>query len=77
MEAKKCDRCGEFYIERKKTALEEFADNFFPRTKRSELLKKLDYLADFCPLCSTALIEWILIGGETNGEQVSEQESRS
>ena len=77
MEAKKCDRCGEFYVVQKKTVIEEFADNFLPRTKRSELLRKLDFLADFCPLCSTALVEWVLIGGETTDEQVQEQESRS
>lgn len=77
MKAKMCDRCGEFYVEREMTVLEEFADNFLPRTKKSELLKKLNLLVDFCPLCSAALIEWILIGGKTNGEQVSEQEGRS
>lgn len=77
MKAKMCDRCGKFYVEREMTVLEEFADNFLPRTKKSELLKKLNLLADFCPCCSTALIEWIMIGGKPNGEQVPEQESDS
>lgn len=62
-EAKKCDRCGEFY--------DLYTDMKFNRlvlTKETKLNRPVvteDY--DLCLSCATMLEEWLNVKGEKNG----------
>ena len=52
MKAKKCDRCGEFFVD-----YEEF-EGYIRLTLASSSPSRYQVKQDLCPKCENSLIEW-------------------
>ena len=57
MNAKKCDRCGVFYMPSAPTQ-----EIFIPETVTAVMISKV---ADFCPKCTRALDKWLKMEGDS------------
>lgn len=64
--AKQCDRCGEFYVEREPTPLQQLiknaADTFRIVTganEKEQTRQIIESVVDLCPECSTSLKMWL------------------
>ena len=64
--AKKCDRCGEYYQEREMNAIESLVNSFSPITATTSKTDVIEELIDLCPKCSKSLRKWM--GGKEEPE---------
>jgi hypothetical protein len=66
--AKKCDRCGNYYQERKSNVFENFACDLSRHLKLSEkeqMIWFIEQTVDLCPCCSKSLQHWAKCKEET------------
>lgn len=66
MDAKRCDRCGDFYTERPANALEnvaqalaQMAEAVSPCVCKSKEQQLIEMVIDLCPKCSKSLNNWL------------------
>lgn len=60
--AKKCDRCGEFYQECAVNAIEQFVNDCktaFSPWERLSPAETIETMLDLCPSCSKSLRRWL------------------
>jgi hypothetical protein len=59
--AKKCDRCGEFYQAVEQNVVEQLAYNigFLARPKNDTTMMLIEQCVDLCPECSRSLKNWL------------------
>ena len=65
-DAKRCDRCGAYYEERERNAVEEFAAalrEFSKDTAKYNLCKAMTSHVDLCVECEKSLEEWAAAKG--------------
>lgn len=77
-EAKKCDRCGEFYQERERNALDNLADALRSFTTTRTALSNISVIEkflDLCPGCSKSLRKWVCMKKSEDTEANIEVES--
>ena len=76
-EAKKCDRCGDFYIEVEACIFEnaikaindlcEYIDKPEESTKAKKFVSEIEKHLDLCGDCAKSLKKWFFRKGETGG----------
>lgn len=63
MDAKKCDRCGNYYIDKSESNFNVLATAFIqaiaPQLFKSKVQEKIEELIDLCPACSRDLTGWL------------------
>lgn len=70
--AKKCDRCGNYYQERQPNAFEAFSNSLFDVVAKPEVLYKIETIEkflDLCPACSKSLKRWMKLKEDTDDEK--------
>ena len=61
-DAKKCDRCGEYYQKVELTAIENLANSLRQSSMTSRVFEQLSVIEkflDLCPSCSKSLRQWV------------------
>lgn len=60
-DAKKCDRCGNYYQEREMNAIESLAkivgETYYPNAYGA--VRAIERVVDLCPGCSKSLRQWL------------------
>lgn len=63
MDAKKCDRCGNYYIEKSESNFNVLATAFIqaiaPQLFKSKAQEEIEEIIDLCPACSRDLTGWL------------------
>lgn len=60
MDAKKCDRCGNFYTEQYPTALDSLGNVIKELVDPTPIFQgKIESIIDLCPQCSRDLTKWL------------------
>lgn len=71
--AKKCDRCGDFFIEQENSVIEEtvqlILESLSPFFFKSKEQQAIEQLIDLCPKCSKSLSKWLRGKEDGNGNQ--------
>lgn len=66
--AKKCDRCGNYYQECEPNAIESLCNAFVGMVAQKEVLHKIaviEQCLDLCPACSKSLKRWMKLEEDT------------
>lgn len=69
--AKKCDRCGNYYQESEPNAFESLSNYFSGMVSQSEVLHRIAVIEkclDLCPACSKSLKRWMKLKEDTADE---------
>lgn len=62
--AKKCDRCGKIYEERRTNVFEELVDSVCDlfQTEKQKTARLMTCMVDLCPSCTKELMAWFMEG---------------
>lgn len=64
MDAKKCDRCGNFYTETEPNALQSLLTGLLEYHPMIAKQMLIEGVIDLCPECSRDLTKWLNMKGE-------------